>query len=148
MQNNNSLTTDILDSIGEGLFTVDKNFKINYFNRTAEKITRLSRREVIGKFCKHIFKSNRCFMQCPIAHVLEIGKNIYNLESKICDKDGNTIPINMNVAILKNSENEPVGGVISFRDISDIAILRDKYLKKINSMAQSVTVNPCRKYLN
>ena len=30
---------EILDSIGEGLFTVNKDFKVNFFNRAAEKIT-------------------------------------------------------------------------------------------------------------
>ncbi len=130
MQADNSITNDILDSIGEGLFTVDKGFKINYFNRAAEKITGFKREEVTGKFCKHIFKSDRCFIHCPIAQVLETGKNIYDFESKIRDSHGNMIPIKMNVAILRKSDQEPVGGVISFRDISDLAILREKFLKK------------------
>ncbi|MFZ5518920.1 MAG: sigma-54 interaction domain-containing protein [Candidatus Zhuqueibacterota bacterium] len=130
MELNPSLTNDILDSIGEGLFTVNKDFKINYFNRAAERITGLKRKDVYGKFCKHIFKSNRCFIKCPIAHVLETGKNIYDLESKIRNVNGNFIPIKMNVSILRNNENEPVGGVISFRDISELEILRDKHIKK------------------
>jgi len=130
MSLNQSLTFDILDSIGEGLFTVNKDFKINFFNTAAEKITGLSRDEVFGKFCKHVFRSNRCFLKCPIAQVLETGKNIYDLQSKIRDKNGNFVPIKMNVAVLKNSENEPVGGVISFRDISDLEIFREKHIKK------------------
>lgn len=127
---NPSLTNDILDSIGEGLFTVNKDFKINYFNRAAERITGLKREDVYGKFCKHVFKSNRCFIKCPIAQVLETGKNIYDLESQIRDINGNFIPTKMNVAVLRNNENEPVGGVISFRDISELQIFREKHLKK------------------
>ncbi len=38
-----NLTIGILDSISEGLFTVDKNFRINFFNRAAEKMTGLNR---------------------------------------------------------------------------------------------------------
>lgn len=127
---NPSLTNDILDSIGEGLFTVNKDFKINYFNRAAERITGLKREDVYGKFCKHVFKSNRCYIKCPIAQVLETGKNIYDLESQIRDISGSFIPIKMNVAVLRNNENDPVGGVISFRDISDLEIFREKYIKK------------------
>ena len=33
-----NIRDEILDSIGEGLLTVDKNFKINFFNRAAEQI--------------------------------------------------------------------------------------------------------------
>jgi len=95
-----SSTIDILDSIGEGLFTVNKDFKINFFNSAAERITGLKREDVFGKFCKHVFRSNRCFIKCPIAQVLETDKNIYELESKIRDRNGNFVPIKMNVAVL------------------------------------------------
>ncbi|MBC8185323.1 sigma 54-interacting transcriptional regulator [candidate division KSB1 bacterium] len=125
-----SSTIDILDSIGEGLFTVNKDFKINFFNSAAERITGLKREEVFGKFCKHVFRSNRCFIKCPIAQVLETDKNIYELESKIRNRNGNFVPIKMNVSVLKNAENEPTGGVISFRDISELEIFREKHIKK------------------
>ena len=36
----------------------------------------------------------------------------------------------MNVSVLKNNENEPVGGVISFRDISELEIFREKHITK------------------
>ena len=49
---------DILDSLGEGVFTVDKSFRINFFNKAAEKITGHKKEDVVGKFCKNIFKSN------------------------------------------------------------------------------------------
>jgi len=119
MSLNHSPTVDILDSIGEGLFTVNKDFRIIFFNRAAERITGFNRDEVLGKFCKHVFSSNRCFNKCPIAQALETDKNIYDLESKIRAKNGNFVPIKMNVSVLKNADNEPSGGVISFRDISE-----------------------------
>ena len=125
-----SLTQDILDSIGEGLFTVNKNFKINYFNSAAEKITGYSKDEALGRFCKHLFKSDRCFTNCPIAKVLESGQNIYDLESQIQHKDGSSIPIKLNASVLRANGNEPTGGVISFRDISELEILRKSYAIK------------------
>ena len=44
-----NLTQDILDSVGEGVFTVDKNFRITFFNRAAEKITGYKKEELLGK---------------------------------------------------------------------------------------------------
>ncbi len=122
-----NLTSDILDSIGEGLFTVDKYFRINYFNRAAEKITGYKKEDILGRMCKHIFKSDRCVNQCPIAIILETGQNIYDLESNIRNKNGTITPIKLNSSILKNEGDEPVGGVISFRDISDLELLRKQF---------------------
>ncbi|MFZ1289949.1 MAG: sigma 54-interacting transcriptional regulator [Melioribacteraceae bacterium] len=111
---------DILDSLGEGVFTVDKNFRINFFNKAAERITGHKKENVIGQFCKNVFKSKVCFSDCPIALVLSSKKNIYDFESKIKIANDSVIPIKLNAAVLHNEEEKPIGGVISFREISDI----------------------------
>jgi PAS domain S-box-containing protein len=118
MSTNENLKDHILDSIAEGVFTVDKSFKINFFNKAAERITGHNRKDVIGKFCKHIFKSEFCFSECPISVVLQSRKNIYDFESRIKNCVGQEKPIKLNSAVLYNDENEPTGGIISFRDIS------------------------------
>ena len=126
---NNKLKDHILESIGEGVFTVDKNFKINFFNKAAEKITGFSRDEVMGKFCKHVFRSELCFSDCPIALALKSKNTIYDFESKIASQNGPNIPIRLNSAVLYNEHEEPTGGIISFRDISELAGLK-KSLEK------------------
>ena len=122
----------ILDSIGEGVFTVDKTFRINFFNKAAEKITGFTKEEVIGKFCKHVFQSDLCFVDCPISIVLRNNKNIYDFEAKIVAKDGNRKPIRLNSSVLYNEENEPTGGVISFRDQSEVEAFRKSFEKNTN----------------
>ena len=122
-----SLTNDILDSLGEGLFTVDKNFKINFFNRAAEKITGYQREEVLGKYCKQIFRSKLCVEKCPIAQVLEMGKTHFDVSSKIVNKYGQKVPVRLSAAVLRNNHSEePIGGVISFRDLSELQLLSEK----------------------
>lgn len=118
--------SEILDSLGEGLFTVDKNFKINFFNKAAENITGYSRDDVIGKYCKHVFRSELCFNDCPIALVLKSSKNLYDYESKIISRTGDKIPIKLNSAVLYSEAQEPVGGVISFRDLSELEKIKSK----------------------
>jgi PAS domain S-box-containing protein len=126
-----SLTNDILDSLGEGVFTVDKNFKINFFNQAAERMTGLQREDVIGKFCKTVFNSKLCLEKCPIAQVLESGRNIFDVESKIYHRNGHKLPIRLNAAVLRNQQDDaPVGGVISFRDLSDLEIIKEKLKHK------------------
>jgi len=120
---------DILDSLGEGVFTVDKSFKINFFNKAAERITRHKKEEVIGQFCKNIFKSKVCFSDCPIAVVLNSKKNIYDFESKIKTANNYNIPIKLNAAVLHNEDEKPIGGVISFREISDLERIKQDLTK-------------------
>jgi PAS domain S-box-containing protein len=126
-----SVSAEILDSISEGIFTVDKDFKISFFNKAAERITGYSRTEVIGKYCKNIYKSKACNYQCPIAQILETGKNIDGLDSTILNKNGQEIHLRMNAAILRNGVEEPTGGVISFRDVSYLEVLK-KNLRSSN----------------
>ncbi|GAB6283022.1 MAG: sigma 54-interacting transcriptional regulator [Ignavibacterium sp.] len=119
---------DILDSLAEGIFTVDKNFKINFFNSSAEKITGLKRNEVIGRLCKNVLKSELCSENCPIASILENGRNIYEVDSHIQNSKGEILPIKINAGVIRNSSGEPEGGVISFRDVSNIKEI-EKFLE-------------------
>ncbi len=115
----------ILDSIGEGVFTVDKSFRISFFNRAAERITGYRREDVIGKFCKNIFKTHKCFDECPITLVLTSGKNLYSFESSMSNRDGDKVPVVINSSLLRDGNNVAVGGIVTFRDIAF-----NEYLKK------------------
>jgi PAS domain S-box-containing protein len=44
------LNKDILDSLGEGVITVDKDFRVTFFNRAAEIITGYKLDEVAGSY--------------------------------------------------------------------------------------------------
>lgn len=123
---------EILDSIAEGLLTVDKNFKINFFNRAAEHITGYNREEVLDQYCKNVFKCELCESKCPIGLILESGNPIYDFRSSMEIKDGTRKPIKLNAAILKNDSDEPTGGVISFRDLSEIETIRKELISSGN----------------
>ena len=124
MSDEKYIRDEVLDSIGEGLVTVDKNFKVNFFNRAAEQITGYQRDEVVGQFCKYVLKCELCETKCPIGLILETGINIYDQRSQIQIKDGAYKAIKLNAAILKNENEEPFGGVISFRDLSELEAIR------------------------
>ncbi len=47
----------ILDSIADGVFTVNEDLEITYFNNAAERIIGITRKEAIGQYCFDILKS-------------------------------------------------------------------------------------------
>lgn len=126
MPTENKFNEEILNSIAEGVITVDKTFKVNFINRAAEEIMGYKKDEVIGQFCKYILKCDLCQTKCPIGIVLEAGTNLYDYSSVIYDRKGNRRPIKLNAAILKNSDEKPVGGVISFRDVSELERIKQE----------------------
>jgi len=89
---------NILDSLAEAVFTVDKEFKVTFFNNVAEKLMGLKREEVLGEFCNKVFQSELCSISCPIENVLQSGKSVFDMESKIQCKSG-IVPIKLNSAV-------------------------------------------------
>lgn len=105
----------ILDSMPDGVYVIDKEFKIKFVNKTGYEITKKKPEDVLGNVCTSLCKSERCEIGCPITEVLSTGKNVIDLESTIEDNNGKQISIVVNASILKNNENNPIGGIISFK---------------------------------
>lgn len=93
----------ILDSITEGVFTVDRYWRITSFNKAAETITGISREEAFGQPCKDILRANICEGSCALRETILTGKPIVGKRVTILDADGNRHPISISTAILKNS---------------------------------------------
>jgi len=116
--NDPSWTALILDSIADGVFTVDQEGRITSFNKAAEKITGFSREDAIGQFCHEIFRANTCFEACPLKHTAETAENIVNLEVNILNRENKEIPISISTAVVKDKAGKVVGAVETFRDLS------------------------------
>lgn len=119
----------ILESIEEGVFTVNLDWKIMSFNRAAEKITGFSRKQAIGKSCFDIFRTNVCGNGCVLRQTLKTGNPISNMPIYIHRADGKCVPISVNTAVLRASDNSIIGGVETFRDLSALSELKKAYLK-------------------
>lgn len=125
-------TQIILDSVSDGVFTVDNDMCITLFNRSAERITGFSRQQALGQPCCEIFRTNACFDNCPLRQAIACGKNINNREVTILDRDNREIPISVNASVLLNLEGEVIGGVETFRDLSQLRALNGEIRKKFS----------------
>jgi PAS domain S-box-containing protein len=120
----------ILDSITDGVFTVDRNWRIMTFNRAAESITGVSRENALGQQCCNVFRSNICENECALKETLDTGRPVVNRTIFIVNTGGKRIPISISTAILKDRNGNVIGGVETFRDLSMIEELRKKLHEK------------------
>jgi PAS domain S-box-containing protein len=127
-----SFSRNILESIADGAFTVNHKFEITSFNRAAEIITGFDRSEAIGMKCYNVFRANICIADCALNKSLETGKDISNQTYTIKDVDGDDVKVAVSTSVLRNSKNEMIGGVETFRDISSFTCLRKKIATKYN----------------
>ena len=117
-------TEAILESISDGVFTVDPQWRITSFNRAAEEITGISRQEAIGCLCSDVFRSSMCEAECALRETLNSGKPVIGKSGFIIDADGTRLPISVSTAVLKDDQGRVVGGAETFRDMSEVETLR------------------------
>lgn len=120
----NDILNIILNSIIDGVFTVDNEFRITSINRAAENIIGVKKDDAIGKHCHEIFHSNICDYSCALKETIATGKPLINKTIYIVKNTGEKIPISINTAILKDNTGAIIGGVETFRDISEVTSLR------------------------
>lgn len=114
----------ILDSIADGVFTVDENFIITSFNAAAEEITGVPVEEAMGRPCCEVFRAEICEGDCALKQTLRTGRRVVNLPVYILRADGNRVPISVSTSVLVDAQGRMLGGVETFRDLTLVESLR------------------------
>ncbi len=130
----------ILDSISDGAFTVDQDWRITSFNRAAEEATGIPREEAIGKRCCEVFRANVCERDCVLRHTMETGQPVMNKPVWIVTADGQRVPISVSTGLLRDEDGRVIGGVETFRDLTLVEELR-KELTKQHSFEDIISRN-------
>jgi diguanylate cyclase (GGDEF)-like protein/PAS domain S-box-containing protein len=114
----------LLDGIYDGVYFVDRNRRITYWNKGAEELTGYTRAEVIGRHCfdnvlTHVDSQgcNLCVGGCLLTTTLKDGQRRED-EVYLQHKLGHRIPVSVRISPLKNSEGEVIGAIETFSDIS------------------------------
>jgi PAS domain S-box-containing protein len=105
-----------LSTIPSGLFVVDTEMQIAYWNPAAEQITGYSAEEAIGQHCSFM-KGIPCAARCGLYNA-DMPKPIIGGKCTIITKSGKTIHLLKNMEYLRDVDGEIVGGIESFNDIS------------------------------
>lgn len=126
-------TDAILESISDGVFTVDSEWRITSFNRAAETITGVPRGEAIGKPCSEVFRSSMCDATCALRQTFETGRPVIGKTGFIINADGDRIPISVSTALLRDASGRVTGGAETFRDLSEVEALREELQGKFRA---------------
>jgi len=119
----------ILNSVTEGVFTVDQEMVISYFNNAIEKITGISREEAVGRYCYDVLRANICEEACALLRTIQTGEPISNLQANVLRSDGQLVPVSISTAILRSEDGGIIGGIETVRDLSAIEELRREITK-------------------
>ncbi|EKD40355.1 MAG: transcriptional regulator [uncultured bacterium] len=148
---NNLQKALILDSVADGVFTVDRDWRITSFNLSAELITGWRREAAIGTFCSDVFCSSICGKNCAVAESLYTGQPVTNRSITIKNRNGRNVSISISAAPLVDHDGNVLGGVETFRDLSVEMSLRlqltqkytfEKIISKSPSMQRIFQIMP------
>jgi len=114
----------ILDSVADGVFTVDLDWRITSFNSAAEQVTEVDRNVANGQRCCDVFRTSICETDCALKKTLESDQPVINQRVFIVDAKGIRRPVSISTAALRDDSGAVIGGVVTFRDLSLIERLR------------------------
>ena len=144
----------IIENLYDGLYFVDRNRVITYWNKAAEEISGFTANEVVGKPCSaniltHVDTEGNslCTGMCPLAATMADGES-REVEVYMHHKDGHRIPVSVRSSTLTDKDGNIIGAIELFTDISNRAIneLRVKELEKL-ALLDNLTQLANRNYL-
>jgi diguanylate cyclase (GGDEF)-like protein/PAS domain S-box-containing protein len=134
---------NLLENLFDGVYYVDLNRQITYWNKAAERITGYTKSEVMSKGCsnhilRHIDYEGRelCVGDCPLRATLKDGKtreaNIY-----LHNKQGHRVPVSVRIFPIKDAAGEIIGAVEIFSDITD----HQNILREVERLRQAAYID-------
>ncbi|MBF0328967.1 MAG: sensor domain-containing diguanylate cyclase [Nitrospirae bacterium] len=139
MLNDEQLYRHLLDEMHDGIYIVDKDKNITYWNKSAERLTGYKATDTIGSHCSgdilmHCDKGGAtlCKKFCPVNESITNGKR-FEAEVYLQHREGHRVPVLMCISPLIDKEGKITGAVEIFSDHSwsVAAVDRIEELRKI-----------------
>ena len=123
----------LLDTLYDGVYFVDTQRRILFWNRGAERLTGYSQEEVLGRCCyegllQHTNEAGcqLCDGDCPFLETITSGLPTI-ARVFLLHKDRRRIAVDVHIIPMRNDEHEIIGGVEVFRDASSDVALQKAY---------------------
>jgi PAS domain S-box-containing protein len=117
-------TEDLIDSMADGVFSVDQELRIRRFSRNMEHMLGITVEEAKGMPCREVLRGTLCDTDCPLVWSREHGKPVTDCRERLLSKDGRSIPVSITTGFLRNEPDFEKGlfGVVT--DLSEVEQLR------------------------
>lgn len=130
---------DIVENLYDCVYFVDKDRRITFWNKAAEKLTGYSRDEMIGKDCfnnllRHMDEEGNLLNDenCPLAETVADGQS-REKEVYLHHKKGHRIPVVVRVNPVHNEKGEIIGAVELFSDRSPHLAIEER-MKELENL--------------
>lgn len=127
-----SFPAKLLDSLYDGVYFVNTERRITYWNKGAERLTGYPAAEALGRRCfenflMHVNEAGcaLCMGGCPLQQTITDGE-CREAEVFLRHKEGHRVPVSVRASPIQNSDGSIVGAVEIFSDISAIKKLERK----------------------
>src|SRR5512138_505877 len=131
---------DIIDNLYDGIYFVDRDRVITYWNKGAERITGYPASQTIGRACRdnllnHVTENGTqlCTHHCPLAAVMKDGKP-REVEVYLHHANGHRVPVLIRASALRDDTGEIVGAIETFSNNSSVVNVR----RRLSEMDQMV----------
>lgn len=141
-----------LNSIGDAVVATDSNGAITRMNAVAEKLTGWQLEDALGKSVNNVFPiidaTTREPITNPIDNVIATGETVYlSNHTTLVAKDGTEFQIADSAAPIRNDENEILGMVLVFNDITEQYLLREAARKSKKDLQAIMDHSPAVIYV-
>ena len=122
LMNTRSHTEIIIESMVDGIITIDNDEKVTAINSAARCIMGLNE-DVIGINYRNLLSGS---VKVPgiLLETLHAGKNFIGYELELTRSDGEIVPISVSTSMLHNNQNV-LGAVVVFKDLSEHKAFED-----------------------
>jgi diguanylate cyclase (GGDEF)-like protein/PAS domain S-box-containing protein len=139
-QVNETFYLGLLDKLNDGVYFVDADMKITYWNKAAERIVGFAASECVGAHCgehglNHMDAHgvSLCRDGCPLEAALRDGGG-HEVEAYLRHKDGHRVPVLLRAAPISGPQGRVVGAVGVFSDASSRVAAIER-IRKLREMA-------------
>jgi PAS domain S-box-containing protein len=116
----------LVNSIADGIYTVDTSMRITGFSRSLERITGFAEEEVLGARCRDVLQTSVCETDCPLRWTLENEKPIQNCRALLASRVGGNIPAFISSDLLRDADGNISGCIGIVRDRSEVEKLKKR----------------------
>ncbi|MFZ0456050.1 MAG: ATP-binding protein [Ignavibacteriaceae bacterium] len=120
LKNMETYAKNVVESIPNGLFSLNKEGRIETVNRYAAELLKLNHSELIGKSLTDVLPA------CDFNKILPSDKTVVERQMNCSLNDNSMVPLSVTSSSLFNQNGDNIGTVIIFRDMREIRSLEQK----------------------